>query len=106
MNAAISTADSASKAAWAILGLFIILNLAATRQIMRNRLSERRQKMLQIMFVWLVPGVGAATFYAVLRDPNNKGSGQYRPDNSLGDDSNVGFSNSANDYFKDGHHGS
>jgi hypothetical protein len=97
----IARAYSATAAVWLIPGLLIFINLAATRRIMLNTLAEPGQKLLQTIFVWLAPGIGAATVYAVLSEPKAKGSGHYPPENSLGDDPNIGFRNSANDYFKD-----
>jgi hypothetical protein len=93
-------------AVYAVLGVLICINLAATRCIFVNKLSELRQKIIQTVFVWVTPGVGAATVFAVIWEVEQKGGGQYPSEDSLGGDPNIGFRNSATDYFNDGHHGS
>jgi hypothetical protein len=61
------------------------LNIKATRLVARDVLSERRQKVAQLLLVWLVPLVGAVVVLAVHRraEPPSR---QYRESRDPGDD--------------------
>ena len=86
------------------VGLVLLANVAATYRVMVGEFSERRQKYLQIVVIWLFPCIGAAIVWAVLREPKSRGGGTYPVDASLKSDPNLGFRNSSSDYFRDGHH--
>jgi hypothetical protein len=60
-----------------MLGTILLLNLFATRAVLRDDLSERGQRIAQILMVWLFPLLGALLVLAVHRAPQ-KPSGQYR----------------------------
>lgn len=64
-----------------VLGVLALLNIAATVVVMRDDYSERKQKVLQTIVVWLVPLLGALVVLAVHRKPE-KPSGAYRVDGS------------------------
>jgi hypothetical protein len=69
-----------------VLAVIVSLNVAATIAVGRDEYSERRQKILQIAQVWLVPLFGALLVLGIHRKAE-KPSGAYRPDgDSLGDD--------------------
>ncbi len=63
----------------------IALNITATVAIARDALSERSQKLWQLVLVWLLPIVGAIITLAVHRAPE-KPSRQYREPPDPGDD--------------------
>lgn len=66
------------------------LNVRATRLIVRDRLAENRQKVTQLLIVWLLPLLGAIIVLGVHR-PEESPSRQYRATPDPGDD--FGFSN-------------
>jgi hypothetical protein len=69
-----------------ILAVIGVMNVAATVQVGRDEYSEPRQKVLQIILVWIVPILGALVVLAVHRKPE-KPSGTYRAaDDGIGDD--------------------
>lgn len=61
------------------------LNVRATRLVFRDDLSEQRQKVAQLLFVWLVPVVGAVVVLGVHRAAEPP-SGRYREPLDPGDD--------------------
>jgi hypothetical protein len=42
-----------------VIALLLILNLYASVKVLRDSLSTRTQKLLQLCFVWLLPMLGA-----------------------------------------------
>ena len=60
-----------------IVAALFLLNLAASIVILRDAYSERRQKILQTVLVWLVPIIGALLVFGVHRQ-SQKPSGAYR----------------------------
>ncbi|MEJ7807563.1 MAG: hypothetical protein WKG03_16760 [Telluria sp.] len=69
-----------------IFAVIALLNVAATIAAVRDEYAEPRQKVLQIMFVWIIPLCGALAVLSVHRKPE-KPSGIYRRANDgLGDD--------------------
>ena len=69
-----------------IVAIILGLNVAATRAILRDDYSERRQKILQTGLVWLLPIIGALVVLGVHRQPD-KPSGGYRSyDDRVGED--------------------
>lgn len=87
------------------VALIVCGNVVSTRLVLMDKLSERRQKLLQLVFIWLLPGIGAAVVYAVMHEPKMKNAAPPPRETSLGEDPNVGLRNSASDYFQDGHRG-
>jgi hypothetical protein len=63
--------------ALAALVIPLWLNVKATQLVSRDVLSERRQKVAQLLFVWLVPLIGAVVVLAIHR-PAEPPSRQYR----------------------------
>lgn len=68
-----------------ILVILVALNLAATRAILKDDFSERRQRIYQLIIVWALPIVGALVVLAVHRAPE-KPSRTYRDEPDAGDD--------------------
>jgi hypothetical protein len=66
------------------LGL-LWLNVKATRLVLHDGLSNSKQKVAQVLFVWLLPLVGAAVVYGVHRrtEPPSR---KYREAPEPGDD--------------------
>jgi hypothetical protein len=75
-----------------VLSIPLWLNIKATRLVLRDALSERNQKVAQLLFVWLVPLIGALVVLAVHRraEPPSR---KYREPADAGDD--FAFSGSA-----------
>ena len=71
--------------ALAAIAVPLWLNLKATGLVARDVLSERGQKVAQLLLVWLVPLVGAVVVLAVHRsaEPSSR---QYRKPPDPGDD--------------------
>jgi len=69
----------------AVIAIPLWLNIRATRLVVRDALSERSQKVAQLLLVWLVPLVGAVVVLAVHRraEPPSR---QYREPVDPGDD--------------------
>jgi len=59
-----------------ILATIVGLDVMATRAILRDDLSERRQRLAQIALVWLFPLLGALLVLALYREPK-KAFGTY-----------------------------
>jgi len=55
-----------------------LLNAVATARILRSDLASRRQKTWQLLFVWIVPVLGAILALAVASDDRGR-SGSRRP---------------------------
>lgn len=74
--------DMMTAADWLLLVLMIciiaFLNIFATRAALRDDLSERGQRIAQVLMVWLLPILGALLVLAVHRKPETP-SGRYRP---------------------------
>jgi len=60
-----------------VLGALVVANGFATRVVLRDPDSERRQRLFQLLVVWLVPVLGAIFVFALHRTPE-KPSGRYR----------------------------
>jgi hypothetical protein len=63
----------------------LLLNVLATRAVVRDGLSERSQKIFQLGLVWLLPLAGALLVLAVHRSPE-AASRKYREPPEPGDD--------------------
>jgi hypothetical protein len=63
--------------ALAVLALLVLANGLATRTVLRNPYAERRQKLFQLLALWLLPIFGAIFIFALHRKPE-KPSGGYR----------------------------
>ena len=59
-----------------IMATILVLDLMATRAILRDDLSERGQRVAQLALVWLFPLLGALLVLALYRGPG-KPSGRY-----------------------------
>lgn len=71
--------------ALAAIAIPLWLSIKATRLVVRDLLSERRQKVAQLLLVWLVPLIGAVVVLAVHRQAEPP-SRQYREPVDPGDD--------------------
>lgn len=60
-----------------LLAIILWMNVKATLLVARDSLSERSQRILQLLLVWLLPVLGALIVFAVHRPPE-KPSGKYR----------------------------
>lgn len=61
--------------------LLIVINIAVTVAVFRSESYERNQKRLQLFVIWLLPVVGAAFTWYVLRE-------EERPSRRSGDSGN------------------
>lgn len=68
-----------------LLAIPIWLNIKASRFIVGDEFSERSQKIIQLLWVWFLPIVGAVLILAVHR-PTEAPSRQYRQEVDPGDD--------------------
>lgn len=69
-----------------ILAVFACMNVDATVAVRRDEYSEPQQKVWQVIFIWIIPLLGALVLLAVHRKPE-KPSGTYRrADDGIGDD--------------------
>jgi len=70
----------------AITLALLCLNVFATRLIHRDEYSEKAQRAAQLLFVWLVPVIGAIAIWGMYRS-EEKSPGRYRdipePDDDL-----------------------
>jgi hypothetical protein len=69
----------------AIAVVLLCLNISATWMIVRDSLCEPRQRIWQLLMVWLLPLIGALVVLAVHR-PDEKPSRTYREAPDPGDD--------------------
>ena len=71
-----------------VLALVVIvfwMNIKATLLVVRDSLSDARQRLLQLLMVWLLPILGAVIVFSVHR-PTEKHSGNYREPADAGGD--------------------
>ena len=69
-----------------VLGAAVLtMNVWATILVVRDSLSERTQRIAQLLMVWLLPILGASIVFAVHRSAE-KPSGKYREMPDPGDD--------------------
>jgi hypothetical protein len=73
------------KLAIAIALIPLLLNVFATRLVHRDEYSEKAQKIAQLLFVWLVPIIGAIAIWGMYRSLE-KSPGTYRETPDPGDD--------------------
>jgi hypothetical protein len=71
--------------ALAVIAIPLWLNVKATFLIARDAVSERRQKVAQLLLVWFIPAAGAVVVLAVHR-PVEPASRLYRKPADPGDD--------------------
>lgn len=69
----------------ALIGIVLWMDIKATMLILRDSLSEPRQRAVQLLMVWLLPILGAIIVFAVHR-PAEKHPGTYREPPDPGDD--------------------
>jgi hypothetical protein len=93
-----------------ILGLvalaLALLNAWATVAILRDTLSSKAQRAAQVVFVWLIPGIGAALALYLKRKDLEPGSGHYGDVPEAGDDfsmSGTSYRHMKNDINAMGH---
>jgi len=70
----------------ALLFLIAGSNIWATHRVLNDVLSERKQKLFQLLIVWLVPFMGAMLVYVITRQNLPRGSGIYQRENAEIDD--------------------
>ena len=69
-----------------LLGLvWLGLNVLATGKVVRDELSEQKQKIVQVALVWLIPFIGSMVVLAVHRPTEPPTRKYYEPADS-GDD--------------------
>jgi len=70
-----------------LIGLvaLIALNVYASRQCFRDTFSTRRQRFLQIIFIWVLPFVGAVLALRLLNNVPEQSSGAYREEPNMGE---------------------
>jgi hypothetical protein len=81
-----------------ILAIPIWLNAKATILVLRDSLSEKQQKVVQLIFIWLIPLIGAMVVLAIHRK-DEKSSGSFPADNNIGED--FGNSGGSHRAFKE-----
>jgi hypothetical protein len=69
----------------ALIVALCVANAMATRVVVRDELSERHQKVFQLLAVWLVPVFGAIFVFALHRKPEEP-SRKYREAPDPGED--------------------
>jgi hypothetical protein len=76
-----------------ILGLLGLatLNVYASFHCYRDTFSERGQRWAQIVFIWVVPVVGAVLALRLSRNEPEQSTGSYRSDQNLADEYVTGF---------------
>ncbi len=75
-----------------VKGLFLILvflNAWTTRVVIRDDLSSQTQRTAQILFVWLMPFLGALLTLHMKRADSEASEGRYRDNPDPGDDFGV-----------------
>ena len=68
-----------------VVALPVLLSVWASVKVVRDEFSERRQKVVQLVLVWLVPIIGALIVIGVHKK-SEKPSGQYREGVDPGED--------------------
>ena len=69
----------------AVVSIPLWLNVLATRAVVRDTLSERKQRVAQLLLVWLIPLGGALVVLGVHRSAEPP-SRRYRQEPEPGDD--------------------
>jgi hypothetical protein len=80
----------------AILAIPIWLNAKASVLVLRDSLSEKQQKVAQLIFIWLCPLLGAMVVLVIHRK-EEKSSGTLPADKDVGED--FGISGSSHRAF-------
>ena len=62
-----------------VLALVVLLNLVATVMLARSDFETPLQKALQLVFAWVVPGIGSIIVIAVLRSARSDHKPRLRP---------------------------
>lgn len=61
-------------AAITMIVVFVVLaNVVVMRAVIRSDLFDRKQKILQVVFIWLVPVLGATLCWYMAREPKSRG---------------------------------
>ena len=68
-----------------LCAIILWMEVRATVLVLRDSLSERSQKLLQLLLVWFLPVLGAIIVFAVHR-PAEKHAGKYSEPPDPGDD--------------------
>ena len=63
-----------------ILAVFVLFNVYASRTVLRSKVHNESQKRMQLVFIWLLPVVGALNAVHVEKD---KASRQSKPSGRL-----------------------
>lgn len=74
------------EALWMVIAAIVVLDLWATRAVLRDTSATALQRAAQCGVVWFVPVVGAMLTLSLKRDQPEKGSGKYRDVPDAGDD--------------------
>ena len=69
---------------FAITLILLCLNVFATLLIYRDEYSEKAQRVAQLLFVWLVPIIGAIAVWGLYRS-EEKSPGKYREASEMED---------------------
>lgn len=77
----------------ALIGIagWVALNVYASRRSIRDELASPAQRIAQLLFIWLVPILGAIVTLAVLRNSPEPSRGTYRKEPDMGDQYVTGF---------------
>jgi hypothetical protein len=71
-----------------LIGLvaLIALNVYASRQCFQDTFSTRKQRLSQIIFIWVLPFVGAVLALRLLRNEPEQSTGKFREETIMGDE--------------------
>lgn len=67
------------------LVILVALNAYASYQCYRDSISTVSQRIAQIIFIWLLPVVGAVLALRLIRNEPVKGAGNYQSEKAAGD---------------------
>lgn len=97
---------------WAFwLGIFLLaINIVATIGVAFSRTYETQQKLLQILFIWIIPVIGAVVCWNILREerrswhPPKADNGLVDASDSYSASGNYGHGHSHSDHGNGGGH--
>jgi hypothetical protein len=68
------------------LVVLVALNTYASYQCYRDSISSLGQRLAQIIFIWVVPFMGAVLAIRLLRNEPEKGTGSYQAEKATGEE--------------------
>lgn len=71
--------------------VLVVLNTYASYQCYRDSISSLGQRLAQIIFIWVVPVIGAVLAIRLIRNEPEKGTGIHQAEKTTGEDYVTGF---------------